>query len=96
MVYEIVPSRHVIKYLKKLKEKPLKEKFLNVIYDEIAVDPYTGSQKTGDLSGIWTKGFKYAETTYRIAYEIEENKVIPVLLCGTHENFYEQIKNIKG
>ncbi|MGC3636999.1 type II toxin-antitoxin system RelE/ParE family toxin, partial [Enterococcus faecium] len=21
-----------------------------------------------------------------------ENKVIPVLLCGTHENFYEQLK----
>ncbi|HAQ2164629.1 TPA: type II toxin-antitoxin system RelE/ParE family toxin, partial [Enterococcus faecium] len=27
MAYEIVPSKHVIKYLKKLKEKPLKEKF---------------------------------------------------------------------
>ncbi|HCR4328111.1 TPA: type II toxin-antitoxin system RelE/ParE family toxin, partial [Enterococcus faecium] len=25
MAYEIVPSKHVIKYLKKLKEKPLKE-----------------------------------------------------------------------
>ncbi|HBM6015159.1 TPA: type II toxin-antitoxin system RelE/ParE family toxin, partial [Enterococcus faecium] len=26
MAYEIVPSKHVIKYLKKLKEKTLKEK----------------------------------------------------------------------
>ncbi|AUB54489.1 type II toxin-antitoxin system RelE/ParE family toxin [Enterococcus mundtii] len=94
MGYEIVPSKHVIKYLKKIKEKPLKEKFLNMIYDEIAVDPYSGSQKTGDLAGIWSKGFNYAETTYRIAYEIQENMVIPVLLCGTHENFYEQSKNI--
>ncbi|MEO2652276.1 type II toxin-antitoxin system RelE/ParE family toxin, partial [Enterococcus mundtii] len=25
MGYEIVPSKHVIKYLKKIKEKPLKE-----------------------------------------------------------------------
>lgn len=96
MGYEIVPSKHVIKYLKKVKEKPLKERFLNMIYDEIAVDPYSGSQKTGDLSGIWSKGFNYAGTTYRIAYEIEENMVIPVLLCGTHENFYEQLKNING
>ncbi|HBA1155429.1 TPA: type II toxin-antitoxin system RelE/ParE family toxin, partial [Enterococcus faecium] len=23
-----------------------------------------------------------------------ENKVIPVLLCGTHENFYEQLKKL--
>ena len=53
MGYEIVPSKHVIKYLKKIKEKPLKEKFLNIIYDEIAINPYSGSQKTGDLSGIY-------------------------------------------
>ena len=75
-------------------EKPLKEKFLNLIYDEIAIDPYKGEQKTGDLSGIWSSGFKYAGTTYRVAYEIIENKVIPVLLCGTHENFYEQLKKL--
>lgn len=94
MAYEIVPSKHVIKYLKKLKEKPLKEKFLNLIYDEIAVDPYKGEQKTGDLSGIWSNGFRYTGTIYRVAYEIMENKVIPVLLCETHENFYEQLKKI--
>ncbi|EPI05661.1 addiction module toxin, RelE/StbE family [Enterococcus faecalis 13-SD-W-01] len=94
MAYEIVPSKHVIKYLKKLKEKPLKEKFLNIIYDEIAIDPYTGVQKIGDLSGIWSKGFNHAGTTYRIAYEIEENKIIPILLCGTHENFYGQLKRL--
>ncbi|MCH3359595.1 type II toxin-antitoxin system RelE/ParE family toxin, partial [Enterococcus faecium] len=29
--------------------------FTNV--DEIAIDPYKGEQKTGDLSGIWSSGF---------------------------------------
>ena len=53
MAYEILPSKHVIKYLKKLKEKTLKEQFLTIIYDEIAVRPHSGEQKTGDLSGIW-------------------------------------------
>ncbi|EOS7674107.1 type II toxin-antitoxin system RelE/ParE family toxin, partial [Enterococcus hirae] len=33
-------------------------------------------------------------TIYRVAYEIRENKVIPVLLRGTHENFYEPLKKI--
>ncbi len=28
LAYEILPSKHVIKYLKKLKEKTLKEQFL--------------------------------------------------------------------
>ncbi|HAQ5488114.1 TPA: type II toxin-antitoxin system RelE/ParE family toxin [Enterococcus faecium] len=71
MAYEILPSKHVIKYLKKLKEKTLKEQFLTIIYDEIAVRPHSGEQKTGDLSGIWAIGFKYAGTTYRVAYEIK-------------------------
>ncbi|HDT7958681.1 TPA: type II toxin-antitoxin system RelE/ParE family toxin, partial [Enterococcus faecium] len=33
---------------------------ISLIYDEIAIDPYKGEQKTGDLSGIWSSGFKYA------------------------------------
>lgn len=40
-------------------------------------------------------GFKYATTTYRIAYEIKDYAVIPLLLCEEHENFYEQIKKIR-
>ncbi|HBK5726112.1 TPA: type II toxin-antitoxin system RelE/ParE family toxin, partial [Enterococcus faecium] len=56
---------------------------------------HSGEQKTGDLSGIWAIGFKYAGTTYRVAYEIKDNAVIPILLCGTHENFYEQLKKIR-
>lgn len=95
MAYEIIPSKHVLKYLKKLKEKPLKEKFLNIIYDEIAITPHDGEQKTGDLSGIWAMGFKHVGITYRVAYEIKDNAVIPILLCGTHENFYEQLKKIR-
>ncbi|MCJ2456188.1 type II toxin-antitoxin system RelE/ParE family toxin [Enterococcus faecium] len=79
MAYEILPSKHVIKYLKKLKEKTLKEQFLTIIYDEIAVRPHSGEQKTGDLSGIWAIGFKYAGTTYRVAYERFCCKVLNLL-----------------
>ena len=39
-------------------------------------------------------GFTYAGTTYRFAYEIKDHAVIPILLCGTHENFYEQLKKL--
>ncbi|WP_317913404.1 type II toxin-antitoxin system RelE/ParE family toxin [Carnobacterium maltaromaticum] len=77
-----------MKYLKKIKDRKLKEKFVSIIYDEIANDPFTGEQKTGDLKGFWTMGF----TTYRVAYMIIEDAVIPILLVGTHENFYEELK----
>lgn len=90
MAYKILPSKHVVKYLKKLKEK-----FLFIIYDEVAVNHHEGEQKTGYLAGIWAVGFKYAGTTDRIAYEIKDDTVIPVLLCGTHENFYTQLKKIR-
>ncbi|HAQ4699655.1 TPA: type II toxin-antitoxin system RelE/ParE family toxin, partial [Enterococcus faecium] len=53
-------------------------------------------QKTGGLSGNWSNGFKYAVTVYRVAYEIQENKVIPVLLYGTHNNFYELAENTRN
>ena len=94
MDYEVIPSKHVVKYLKKIKEKQLKQKFLTVIYEDIAKNPYGGSLKTGDLSGVWSQGFNYAGTTYRVAYEIQCNCIIPILLCGKHENFYDQLKNI--
>lgn len=94
MAYNIKPSKHVVRYLKKIKEKNLKEQFLTVIYDDIAVNPHSGEQKTGDLAGVWAKEFKYARTTYKIAYEIKDDNVIPILLCGTHENFYAQLKKI--
>ncbi len=67
---------------------------LEVIYDEIAVNPYNGIQKSGDLNDIWTMGFKYAKTEYRIAYMIEENQVIPIFLVGTHESFYKELKRL--
>jgi len=34
----VIPSKHVIKYLKKIKEKQLKKKFIALIYDEIAIE----------------------------------------------------------
>jgi len=40
------------RFLKKLKEKPLKAAFQKAV-DEILQDPYVGAPKTGDLSGVY-------------------------------------------
>ena len=81
------------RYLKKLKEKPLKAKFQMVI-DELILNPYIGDPKTGDLSGIYCCDIIYNKTNYELAYTIiEENgKTIVVILAGTRENFYEELK----
>lgn len=88
-------GRHTKKYLKKLKEKPLRKKFINAIYDEIAKDPYAFDSKTGDLLGYYTYSFTYKGIHYRIAYRIDDEKVLIVVpLAGSHENFYKLLKRI--
>ena len=81
-------------YFKKLKEKPLKQKFFEKI-QEIRLDPYVGELKTGDLAGIYCCDVKYNRTNYEIAYRIEENQqgeLIVVIMAGTRETFYQELK----
>lgn len=81
------------KYLKKLKDKPLKKLFRAAI-DEICDNPDIGEEKTGDLKGVLTYGFRYNKTDYRIAYTVEniDDELVVVILAGTHEGFYEYLK----
>jgi len=81
------------RYLKKLKEKPLKDKFRAVI-DQIQLDPYFGEPKTGDLSGIYCCDIFHNKTNYELAYTIieEDDETVVVILAGTRENFYAELK----
>lgn len=93
--YQIYLEPQVKKYLKKMKDKKLKERFITLIFDEIALSPKTiGQQKKGNLSEYWVANLRYQKTDYRIAYTIIDEKIIPILLAGTHENFYEQLKRM--
>ncbi|MDR1606398.1 MAG: type II toxin-antitoxin system RelE/ParE family toxin [Streptococcaceae bacterium] len=94
MGYKIAPSKRVIKSIKKLSDKRLKAIISDIIFIEIPSDPFKGTAKHGDLAGIWTWQFKYQKTDYRIAYQINQDKIIPILLVGSHENFYDQLKRL--
>jgi mRNA-degrading endonuclease RelE of RelBE toxin-antitoxin system len=94
LAYKVAPEKRVLKYLKKLKEKKLKEQFINVIYNDIAKNPDKGIQKQGNLSEIYIWELRYDKTDYRIAYIIEEKNIVPILLVGSHENFYRELKRI--
>ena len=48
-MYEVKFSSQASKYFKKLKNKHLKQTFLEAI-NEIANDPYIGTMKQGDLA----------------------------------------------
>lgn len=81
------------RFLKKLKEKPLKNLFQKTV-DEILIDPYIGEAKSGDLSGIYCYDIYYNKTNYELAYTLVEKptETIVIVLAGTRENFYEELK----
>lgn len=81
------------RFLKKLKDKKLKMLYQEAI-DKIREDHTVGTAKVGDLSGIYGYDIFYNKTNYELAYRVEyiENKIIVVILAGTRENFYEELK----
>ena len=87
------------KYFKKLKDKRLKKLFQEAI-DEILANPETAAEKTGDLRGVRSYDIYYDRINYELAYTIEyvrrensdETDVVVVILAGTRENFYEELK----
>lgn len=81
------------KFIKKLKDKKLKMLYQEAV-DRIREDYTIGKAKTGELSGIYGYDIYYNKTNYELAYTVEylENKVIVVIMAGTRENFYEQLK----
>ena len=81
------------RYLKKLKDKQLKMAYQKAM-DQILIDHTLGTAKTGDLTGIFGYDIYYNKTNYELAYMIEhkDDKVIIVIMAGTRENFYQQLK----
>ena len=86
-------------YLKKLKDKKLKKLYQDAI-DSILEDPLIAEEKTGDLKGIRSYDIYYSKINYELAYTIEfvriedkdEPEMIVVIMAGTRENFYDELK----
>ena len=81
------------KFLKKLKDKKLKALYKEAI-DKIIQDHTVGELMAGDLQGIYGYDIYYNRTNYELAYTVEyvDNKVVVVIMAGTRENFYEELK----
>lgn len=92
-MYELRFMKPAERYFKKLKEKGLKNAYREAL-DKIASDPYTGELKLGDLAGIYCMDVYYGKTNYEIAYRVYEDneQLVVVILAGTRENFYHELK----
>ena len=81
------------KFLKKLKDKRLKTLYREAI-DRILEDHTVGEAKTGALAGVFGYDIYYNKTNYELAYTVEyvNDKIVVVIMAGTRENFYDELK----
>lgn len=82
------------KFIKKIKDKKLKTLYQEAV-DKICENHLVGEAKTGDLSGVYGYDIYYNKTNYELAYTVEytEEKIIVVIMAGTRENFYDELKH---
>ena len=59
--------------------------------EKIVQDPLIGEPKRGDLAGTYVYKFKSQTQLVLLAYEFDPQTRY-LLLLGSHENFYEQLK----
>jgi len=86
---KIVQSRSFEKKVKKFSKTQKHE--LDDQIRHILKDPYIGTEKKGDLRGIYIHKFKIKTTQYLLAYRIVEEK-LQLIMIGPHENYYRDLK----
>ncbi|MBP3040763.1 type II toxin-antitoxin system mRNA interferase toxin, RelE/StbE family [Bacillaceae bacterium Marseille-Q3522] len=89
-----------VKEIKKIRKQDKKfyERLNNAI-EVIRQDPKIGNSKKYDLAGyysldLYNQGTNY-ELVYRIEYD-ENDNVIVIIMFGTRENFYQELKRRLG
>lgn len=92
-MYELRYLPGAERYFKKIKDRGLRDAFRTAL-TKIAEDPHIGQAKSGDLAGVHGFDVYYNKTNYEIAYRIYEKdgKIVVVILAGTRENFYKELK----
>jgi mRNA-degrading endonuclease RelE of RelBE toxin-antitoxin system len=57
----------------------------------IVENPTIGTEKKGDLRGIYVHKFKINTLQYLLAYRISD-EVLELIMIGPHQNYYRDLK----
>ena len=79
-------------------DKKLYEK-INYAISKICLDPSVGDAQKGDLKGFFSLDVFHQTSNYELCYKIEEDEngdLIVIILIGTRENFYPELKRYLG
>ena len=85
---KILQSRSFERKVKKFGKH--EKKILDKQILKIADDPYAGTEKKGDLRGVYVYKFKIKTIQYLLSYRIiGEN--LELIMIGPHENYYRDL-----
>ena len=86
---QILQQSRFYRFYKKL--HPKEKAAVDLAVEAIVADPMCGEAKRGDLAGVFVYKFLCVGKHYLLAYEFDPRTRI-LLLVGTHENFYRDLK----
>lgn len=87
---KVYQSSSFAKKVKKFKKK--EKEALDKEIRSIIRNPSIGSEKKGDLRGIFVHKFKIKQSLYLLSYRIfDEN--LELIMIGPHENYYRDLKS---
>ena len=77
----------------KAKKLNPKEKYeLDHEIKQIIQNPSIGSEKKGDLRGIFVHKFNLQNQLYLLAYRFVNEESLELIMIGPHENYYRDLK----
>ena len=87
---KILQSRSFERKVKKFGKQ--EKKVLDKQVLKITETPSVGSEKKGDLRGVYVHKFKIKNTQYLLSYRFIGND-LELIMIGPHENYYRDLKN---
>lgn len=86
---QVTQSSAFARGYKKLHQRQKQD--VDVAVNAIVANPLAGEPKRGDLAGVYVYKFKSQTQLMLLAYEFDP-KTRHLLLLGSHENFYRELK----
>lgn len=87
---KIYQSRSFERKVKKFNEKEKHE--LDNEIKQIIQNPSIGSEKKGDLRGVFVHKFNLQNQMYLLAYRVINEESLELIMLGPHENYYRDLK----
>lgn len=88
---KIYQSRSFEKRVKKFNEKEKYE--LDNEIKQIIQNPLIGTEKKGDLRGVFVHKFNLQNQLYLLSYRFIKEESLELIMIGPHENYYRDLKS---